>query len=82
MRRTQSEEQDSGGRDDLRTDRLVEGLSKFFYSIMAKLAEKQHHFASATTAHVGSVVFSKTSIRMPAFYFAALWYERTHSRRY
>ena len=50
---------------DLPTDRLVEGLTSVFNAIQAEQAEKQQQSAAATT-QAGNVVFSQTSIRMPA----------------
>ena len=59
------EEQDSRGSDNIPTCRLVEGLTRMFEAMQEK-AEKQQQFAAATTTQTRSVVFSQTSMRMPA----------------
>ena len=65
--RTQPEKQDSRGSDNLPTDRLAEELTKIFNEMQAKQAEEhQQCEAAITQAQAGNVVFSHTSIRIPA----------------
>ena len=67
-RKTQPEEQDFRGSDNLPTDPRVEGSTTVFDSMQAKQAERQQHFAAATTTQAGNFVSSQASIRMPAVY--------------
>ena len=65
-RRTQPEEQDSRGSDDLPTDCHVERLTRVFEVVHHQQAEKQQHFVVATTTQADNVVFSQTMVRVPA----------------